>query len=399
MPKTTEKKIPELRVVFDTSVLYTQVAYDLMKNEVRKLIEANSKHVDLRISWYLPSVVIDERRYQMRSKAYEFLPTIDRIERLLGHNLNITEDILATRVNEAIEKQLGEQKISILEIDTTVIDWKALIDRSVNRHPPFKTGEHEKGFRDALIAETFLQLVKQSPTTPTVCRLAVVTNDELLKKYITESTKDAKNVRVLSDVSELESLINTLVSEVTEEFVKDLKEKAAKLFFEKETDTSLFYKEKIWNKILESYGKELQEVPKEGLLRENGTWRVSEPVFIKKEKQRIFWMTAIEVDAKLFKYEWPEVNPLFPLSSLSSPPSGFSSGLSSGFAGSQIIKSESLANVYMGEGFKTLPKKTDIGKGRSRFEIHWSTSITQAKKLTSPHIEKILFAMTKWDEE
>ena len=47
----------------------------------------------------------------------------------------------------------------------------------------------------------------------------------VLKDYVKEKTSVSQNVRILPSVSELEGLINTLVSEVTEEFVEGLSEK------------------------------------------------------------------------------------------------------------------------------------------------------------------------------
>ncbi len=87
--KTTKKKAKrrkpalKLLIVFDTNVLYAQVASDLVNKEVNKLIKANSSHLDISVKWFLPSVVIDERRYQMRKKAFELLPSIQKLERLL----------------------------------------------------------------------------------------------------------------------------------------------------------------------------------------------------------------------------------------------------------------------------------------------------------------------------
>ena len=63
-----KKRIPRLLVVFDTNVLYTQVASDLVRAEVQKIIEENSNHPDLIIEWYLPDIVIGERKYQMLLK-------------------------------------------------------------------------------------------------------------------------------------------------------------------------------------------------------------------------------------------------------------------------------------------------------------------------------------------
>lgn len=400
-----KKIVPQLHVVFDTSVLYTQVAYDLMRSDVRQYITANSNHLDLNVFWYLPSVVVDERRYQMQCKAFEFLPTISKLEKLLGHNLNITEDILSTRVNDAINKQLNDLKLDVLKMDTTKIDWESLISRAVCRNPPFKPGDHEKGFRDALIAETFLQLVAKSPVTPSICRLAIVTNDDLLKKYISAATSGAKNIRVLSDMNELESLINTVASEVTEEFVTELKEKASKLFFQKEDTACLYSREKISEKILESYGKELKSIPTEGLYRENGTWWINEPVFIKKDHQRTYWVTAIDIDSKLYKYENYEATPQNAL--LSAVPSGFSTAYSSAFAGmmANALSSKSIEQNYLSAVPSDLPialssiKKMDVAKGQSKFEVHWNANVTQSKKLTAPRIDKILFINTKWNNE
>ena len=187
----------ELKVLFDTSILFTQVAYDLTRHDVRQLIEKHSSHPDLALSWYLPRVVVDERQYQMQQQALALLPNLEKLERLLGHKLNVTPDILATRVEAAINDQIENMSISVLDLDTNAVDWPTVITRAVRREPPFEAGDTETGFRDCLIAQTFFQLVRNSPTTPGRCRLAVVTSDKRLAEYVHEGTNEAKNVRVL----------------------------------------------------------------------------------------------------------------------------------------------------------------------------------------------------------
>jgi len=424
MAKSQRAK-PELKVVFETSALWTKVAYELLSSEVRKLIELNSQHSDLSIKWYLPSIVVDERRYQMEYEAFSLFPYVTKLERLLGHNLNITEDILKSRVNEAIEKQLSKLGILTLDIDTSQVDWKSLICRSVYRLPPFEPGDKEKGFRDSLIAETFLQLVSQSPTTPSVCRLAIVTNDNLLSNYLKSCTKKTKNVRILSAVGELESLINTLVSKVAEKFIAEIKEKVGNYFFEEENEASLFFKENIGDKIRNLYGKELISVPKADLQRENGTLWIKKPVFLKKVKQRTFWVTSISIEAKLFKYELAPrqsfiasdltsalgsgvlpPTPTGPLTSaLSSgllpptPTGPLTSALSSGLL--PPTPTGPLTSALSSGLLPPTPKmnKIDVATGQSRFEIHWSVNITQRKKFTHPRIEEIKFIDTKWEQK
>ena len=395
---TKKKKAkPELKVVFDTSVLFTTVAYELLRSEVKELIKSNSQHPDLSIKWHFPTVVMEERQYQMQRAAFGLLPSVTKLEKLLGHNLNITENILTKRVNEAVEEQLSELGILTLDIETSKVDWKSIIQRALYRHPPFEPGEKEKGFRDSLIAETFLQLVQQSPTTPSVCRLAIVTNDDLLSEYIKSRTKDAKNVRVLSTVNELESLINTLVSKVTEEFIADIKEKVSKYIFEKGNKASLYYKENIGNKILTSYGEELNAVSIAGLLRENGSWGIYDPVFVKKERQRTFWTTQISVDATLYEYELP----LTPSASSLGIPTTNANIIGPRLGGilGQPFEQKGLPTLGGILGQPPEPIRRNVATGKSKFEVRWSVGVTQTKRLTSPHIEEIKFIATKWEEE
>ena len=85
-----------------------------------------------------------------------------------------------------------------------------------------------------------------------------MTSDERLAEYVREGTNEAKNARVLGSVDDLESLINTLVSEVTEEFVSDIKLRVQPFFFEKEKESSLYYKEGLRDRLEEEFGHELE---------------------------------------------------------------------------------------------------------------------------------------------
>lgn len=228
-----KKRIPKLLVVFDTNVLYTQVASDLVRNEIQRIVKENSKHPDLIIEWYLPEIVIGERKYQMLLKAKELLPNLTKLERLIGHSFGVGEDTLELHVDNAINNSIQKHNFKIAPCDVSEVNWSDLISRSVNREPPFEQNEKEKGFRDSVIAHSFAQLQNSSPSTPNICRLALVSGDQRLQEYVAELTDKSKNVRILSKTDELESLINTLVSTVSEEFVAELTKKASKIFFEK----------------------------------------------------------------------------------------------------------------------------------------------------------------------
>ena len=297
------KRIPKLLVVFDTNVLFTQIASDLIRNDAQRIIEDNSNHLDLEIIWYLPEVVVGERRYQMLGKANELLPNMQKLEKLLGHKFGVGMDTLELHVDKAVSNSIDKHKLQKIGINQSDIDWNNLIERSITRRPPFESTEKEKGFRDAIIAHSFLQLQKSSPATPNVCRLALVSEDQRLREYVAELTHGSSNVRILKGLDELESLINTLVSTVPEDFAEELARKASKVFFEKGNEKTFYYKEHIGEKIREQYATELKDTIIPGHSRSGGTWWISEPIFIKKDRQKVYWVTPVEPEFEIYHYE------------------------------------------------------------------------------------------------
>ncbi|MEJ1416995.1 MAG: PIN domain-containing protein [Candidatus Sedimenticola sp. (ex Thyasira tokunagai)] len=383
------KKIPKLLVMFDTSVLFTQVASDLVRHDVKRIIEENSNHSDLAIEWHLPEVVIGERRYQMLGKANELLPNMQKLEKLLGHKFGVGKDTLELHVDKAINSSIEECGFKIATIDKNEIDWNNLISRSVRRDPPFEANEKEKGFRDSIIAHSFLHLHKNSPATANVCRLALISNDPRLKQYVLELTIDSKNIRMLSSLDELESLINTLVSTIPEEFAVELAEKARKLFFEEENNKNFYNKENIGKKILEEHAKELSDTIIPGFLRSGGRWWIFSPIFIKKERQRIYWTTIIEVEFEIYHFDVDDThqNRLASLaeSLMPTPPN---KGLSVGLLTSNVPPPPPPQGLL---GIASPPKKVVDIKGKEKFEVYWSTNLSQAQNLTMPKLEKIQY--------
>ena len=58
-------KPKQIEVVFDTSAVHVHSASELVNSNIQETIRANSEHVDLSISWYLPEIVALERTFQM----------------------------------------------------------------------------------------------------------------------------------------------------------------------------------------------------------------------------------------------------------------------------------------------------------------------------------------------
>ena len=291
------KQQRQLRVVFDTNALYTDSANYLVREEVGKLIN-ESKFADLEIRWYLPDVVRHERQFQMQKRALELLPAIAKLEKLLGHSLNVTEKLLIDSVATVVTQRLEELGLLSLALDYPSVDWHQLFLDSVYRRAPFKDGATEKGFRDRIVMECFLQLVGISPKTAALCRVVLVSNDGLLAQAVKARTSDSENTAVLSSLEELKGLINTLVSRADETFLSLLKPKAEKLFFVPNDDSTFFYRERIREKLNKKFETELAAPPPGATKRKNGTWHISSPNFVQKTRHRIQWISRITIDAE-----------------------------------------------------------------------------------------------------
>jgi hypothetical protein len=387
----TKKKNPKLIVMFDTNALFTQVASDLVRHEVKRIVNANSNHNDLIIEWYIPEVVVGERKYQMIGKAKDLLPSMQKIEKLLGHKFGIGEDTIELHVDKAINDNIKDLGLKIATADTHQIDWDNLISRSVNRYPPFDASEKEKGFRDSIIAHSFLHLHKKSPSTPTVCLLALISDDRKLREYITELTIGSKNVRLLSNLDDLEGLINTLASTITEELATDLTQKASKIFFEVDNLKTFYFKESISEKIKEQYSKELKDTLVPGHARNNGTWWISSPVFMKKERSTIHWSTTVKVDFEIYHYEHKDPSPD---SMLGLAEFAKSQPTNKGLMGTSALNA--LASLSQQKGYGLTVGGPALSRekildftGKEKFEVFWSTNLSPAQNLTKPKFEKI----------
>ena len=343
----------------------------------------------------------------MQQKAFELLPAIQKLEKLLGHALGFSKSALAQKVQETVESNIKFFELQILPIESQKADWQALMMASAYRQPPFDDGEKEKGFRDALVAESFLQLVGTSPVTPKVCRIVLVTNDKLLTNAITNRTEGKSNVRLLGSLDELKGFINTISSEVGEEFIKAISDDVAKFFFTKENKESLIYKEGIEEKIKNKFTEAFTALPDGTSLRENGTWYLSPPQFIEKKGSRISWSTRIEVETKAFmvikKITIPSsatsTVPAGLVQSLRSPPSQPQHAGLLGFGLTTSTEDEQQKNRFalLFEDFANR-EKTLTKIGSVVFAVKWSVQVSHSNKITAPKIEEINYIETIWNE-
>lgn len=411
--KQRKHQRPQLRVVLDTNILFTDSASDLVRQEAVNLIK-ESTFPDLEIQWYLPEMVRHERQYQMQKRALELMPPIAKVERLLGHRLAINEQMLVESVEKVVSQRLEELGLLSLALDDSKVDWHRLALDAAYRRPPFKDGETEKGFRDRIIVESFLQLVDASPRTPNICRIVLVSGDGLVAQTVKARITGSTNSDVLTTLEDLKGLINTLVSQVDESFLALLKPKAQKLFFIPKEESSLFYKERIREKLNERFATELATPPPGATSRANGTWRISAPNFVKKTGRRIQWTSRITVEAEASKTVSP--SPAIESSSVQIAPmvkpTSYFTGVSNfltpqGPVVGSIARTGKLSDMVSAWGTLNLESsQVDFGpansvtthKGVDVYEVLWSADVTTSRELRRPSVDEIKHGEPTWEQ-
>jgi len=325
-------------------------------------------------------------------------------------------------VQRIINDQISDLGLQILPLDVSSVDWTRVITDAAYRIAPFEKGGKEKGFRDAIISEAFVQLVDSSPTTPRLCRIALVTADALLTAAVQARTRTATNVRILPNLDELKGLINTLVSQVGEDFVAQIHESAAKYFFEQGNDDSLVIRENIVARTKEQFETELVELPGGATSKDLEAVRVRTTRFNKKEGQRVFWITRLEWEYKAYRrqgvsqsqvaspmgtqqflnsaqaytlrsYQQPILNlgETWQQPTINFP--GNAPPLQLGNLGSSgWTQPNGVVNVFASPSEKIL-----VTTGTISFDVHWSVSVAaQRHTFSAARIELIKFVCSNW---
>jgi len=199
--------------------------------EVSKLIKESANQADLSLQWYVPEIVLHERRYQLINNANELLRAAKKLEKFIGRSAGIDSNAIEAKVEELIQKTITDNNLRLIELDTSRVDWPKMALDSAYRRPPFQPGEKEKGFRDALVAECYMQLLAKSPSDPKLCRVVLATNDGLLAEAIRSRINGWENAHSPCKMEEVKGLINTLISEVSEQFIERIRGAVDEFFF------------------------------------------------------------------------------------------------------------------------------------------------------------------------
>lgn len=252
------RKRKTLHVVFDTNAIFTKTPEDLVSADAAAAIQEHSRHGDLDVTWILPEIVRKEREYQMHREFRTVQESAKRASELLGETWDLSEGKIKATFDRAIQEQASRLGIVFRGCDASRVDWDSVMHASAFRLPPFQPGQTEKGFRDAIVCETYVQVVSDLTGSDTA---VLVTNDGLIAQALRERLPGA---RLLPDMAALRDEINLRVSNVDAETAAQIEAKASKVFFdfgEPESAGSFWARAGLYDAIWDKFGDRIRAAP------------------------------------------------------------------------------------------------------------------------------------------
>jgi hypothetical protein len=298
----TEPKKHVVHVMLDTNVVFVNKSmHHACSRTAETLIADSETHEDLAMRWMIPAMVRSERIWQMRGFAVEQLAAVRSMQRLFGQVWVENDDAIVEAVKKRVDEQLHELGVNVIECDVPLVDWTALISAAARRLPPFSPGESEKGFRDAIICETFCQQIGKIQLNDDTC--IVVSGDDLLRKAVAERLGAKTPVRIVKSLDELKNEINFLASPIDAETAQALALKAGEVF----------EKSGLWktfrDQLFSEFASELRMAPPDvDDVRLGQSW-LSLPVFIRKRGSRLEFASIFTCERVGRKWVWLNTQP------------------------------------------------------------------------------------------
>jgi hypothetical protein len=168
-----------------------------------------------------------------------------------------SEAYLKSRVRAVFNEWAKANDARTVKTPYTHIKWSKLAEAAIWHRPPFSPPnendlESEKGFRDALILETFRDICRMNPNECVV----LLTNDKLLRQAA-ESLRLSGKVSFCDGIQEFWSSLKLLHDNRTKEFANALLANAPKAFYEQGNLNCIYYKCKIVDEVEKRFGKTL----------------------------------------------------------------------------------------------------------------------------------------------
>lgn len=287
---------PDFHIILESSIVFAGGCRNLLNHPLSAAIKALSKIKDVKVSWYLPEAVKLEREFQMTAAAEALLSDFRGIEKLLAADFKVSKDDIVRAVSQNIEKSIADHSLSVIELDTNKVDWPSVLRAAIFRHPPFQVGEKEKGFRDAVILETFCQIAETLEKYEN-SRTVFLANDDLLFDAAEKRAKElGKNISVVRRLTELSSAINAIPAHLSISQINEILVRAALLFYQANDGKTLYYHAKVADIIRSKFSAQLARIPEDisaDTTIEFAGFEIGRPTFLEKNGDLLDFSTVV----------------------------------------------------------------------------------------------------------
>jgi PIN domain len=256
-----QQKNPDFHVVLDSNTVWAGGARDFLNRKVSGFIQHPPKAHDVKIHWYLPYMVKEERRYQMEAEAQALLGPLGKANELLGLGLKVNLDTLNSAVRQIVDASMADHEFIEKQLNPEKVDWSAVMLSAVRRTPPFEHGDTEKGFRDAIVLEVFLQVAEEAIGKDPKCSVFLISNDALLGKAAIDRIKshDLQHATVVENIDKLRSIVNAVPAHLSLAEINKLLVTAAIDFYDQKNQSGLYFSERIESKISRDFASVLNQ--------------------------------------------------------------------------------------------------------------------------------------------
>jgi hypothetical protein len=317
------------------------------------------------------------------------LESISSISGLIGRDLGVSEDELINAIDHRVQQVLGELDLEVREPIWSDIDLEQIVGLSTNRLPPFNPGNSEKGFRDAMILETYVQVLSDSEFSDYLAVL--VTSDDLLIKAVNKRTETFDNQYPLGSIEDIRGIIAAISEELELELVEMIIPVASAYFFSPGDSSSVFSQFGIPSTIQKEYESAFLSHPPGADLRNTYAPSIHQSRFVKKEGDRFFWSNQIVFPSVAYRIAY-SIGPT--ASSIGHTPSGI---FNTDIYGDEL-SSSSTGQVYSSSSafLPPNPSYVPVSNGRTIFEVIWSAVYTDDGGFVEPRVEELIFRGTDW---
>ncbi|MBR1229501.1 DUF4935 domain-containing protein [Bradyrhizobium sp. AUGA SZCCT0176] len=287
---------PDFHIILESSVVFAGGSRYLLNHPLSAAIKALSEVRDVRVFWYLPEAVLLEREYQMVSAAEALLNDFRAVEKILAVNFKVSKDDIVHAVREVIKQGIARHSLTVLKLESSQVDWDSIIRSAIFRHAPFQVGDKEKGFRDAVIIETFCQQAASLYKDPNN-KIVFLANDDLAVAASKERVKEfGDRVTVVRNLTELSSAINGIPAHLSSAEISDILVKATALFYRAGDRETFYYSANLDKIIRETFAADLAKEPENVSINapiEFVTTDIGMPTFLEKNAKLLHFSTIV----------------------------------------------------------------------------------------------------------